>query len=112
GKLEIGEIGPTLADLLQDQNNPESLRAEALNALHRLADSRTKSSVQTALTDSSPLVRAQAQRVLAEADPPAALRELSRALEGGAVVEKQFAFETLASMKSVESRQLLNEWFN
>lgn len=106
-KLGIKEVGPELAALVVDGEQPPQVRSQALMALDQLADARRAEMVERALTDGEPKLRAAAQRVLARLDPERAVSAFDEILKRGSIVERQAAFATLAEMKRAQSDALL-----
>jgi quinoprotein glucose dehydrogenase len=111
--LGIKEIGPALYDLLADTKRPVQVRVDTLLALRTLNDTRLEKALKLALGDSEPRLRAEGRRVLAGRWPAEGLTALARALEEGATVEKQLAFETLGEMKgNKDAAALLEKWLD
>lgn len=106
-KLGIKEVGPTLAALAADGKQPSQVRAQAIEALERLADPRLKDVVEQALADNMPQVRAAAARALSQLDPARGIGVFDRVLREGEVVERQAALAALAEMKRAEADDLL-----
>jgi quinoprotein glucose dehydrogenase len=106
-KLGIKEVGPLLFEMAADVKRPAATRIETLRALETLKDARLEKARGLALKDTDPRVRAEGRRLLAKADPAAALPLLREALERGATVESQGAYATLAEMKGEEVDGLL-----
>jgi len=68
--------------------------------------------MKLALADDDPRLRAEGRRVLAKLDPVKALPELEKALEGGALAERQAAFATLGKMERREADRVLASWLD
>jgi quinoprotein glucose dehydrogenase len=112
-KLGIKEIGPALYDLVTATNRPVEVRVESLRALASLKDERLDKAVKMSLNDGAPRLRAEGRRVLAKTKPAEALTALAKALETGADVEKQLAFDVLGELKgNAEAGRLLDGWFD
>jgi quinoprotein glucose dehydrogenase len=111
-KLGVREVGPVLLALLSDTNQPAQTRVEALAALSQLQDSHAPEAIETALTDSDPLVRIAGRRALVRVQPEAALAELTEALESGEIIEKQSALTLLGEIKGAASAVILIDWLD
>jgi quinoprotein glucose dehydrogenase len=110
--LGIKEVGPALARLAADVRATSASRVGALEALDKLNDSRIAAARDLALHDADPRVRVEGRRLLAKADPDAALAELARVLLKGEVVERQGAFAVLEGMKAPGAGPLLEAWLD
>jgi quinoprotein glucose dehydrogenase len=106
-KLGIKEVGPVLFDLAVDVKRPTTTRIETLRALDTLKDARLEKARGLALKDTDPRLRAEGRRLLAKANPSAALPLLREALERGETAERQGAYLALAEMKGPEADALL-----
>jgi quinoprotein glucose dehydrogenase len=105
--LGVKEVGPVLRDLVSDPKQSPQARVEALRALETLKLPILEKAMELALKDEQPRVRNEGRRLLAKANPDAALPELQHASEEGEMVEKQGAFRTLGNMKSPASSAVL-----
>ena len=111
-KLGIKEIGPTLFALFADKTQPAGTRVETLRALAALKDERVSKAVELALADAEPTVRSEGRRILAASKPDEALPSLEAALEKGALVEQQQAFDVLATMKGAKPTAIIAAWLD
>jgi quinoprotein glucose dehydrogenase len=108
--LGIKEVGPVLMELAADTTRPPQVRVDTLRALETLQDSNLNKAREMALKDKEPRVRDEGRRLLARANPAEGLRELTRALEEGEVIERQGAFRTLGDLKADGVDALLARW--
>jgi quinoprotein glucose dehydrogenase len=106
-KLGIKEVGPALFEIAADTKRPAATRIETLRALETLKDSRLEKARELALKDGDPRLRAEGRRLLARANPAAALPLLREALEKGETVERQGAYAVLGGMKDAEADTVL-----
>ena len=112
-QLGIKEIGPTLFEMVADAKRPAQVRVDTLMALAALKDERLDKALKLALADAEPRLRGEARRVLAQKQPRGGLASLAAALDKGATVEKQLAFEVLGEMKGNQAAQaLLGKWLD
>jgi quinoprotein glucose dehydrogenase len=108
-KLGIREVAPILFDLVADVKQQPAARIEAIRSLEALKDGRLEKATRLALADADALVRTEGRRLLARADPTGAIPVLARALEDGAVADRQGAFAILADVKGAAADDLLAE---
>jgi quinoprotein glucose dehydrogenase len=111
-KLGIKEIGPVLFDLVADQKSPVQVRVETLRALVTLKDQRLARAIELALGDADAMLRTEGRRLLARRDPGRAVGLLEKALEKGAVVERQGALAALAEIKKPAADAVLSRWLD
>ena len=95
----IKNIGPALFALLKNKKQSGESRAAVLSALLRLKDQQLEKALKIALVDSDPILRIQGRKVLATLRPKEAVKELSRAISNGKLLEQQAALDLLANMK-------------
>ncbi len=108
--LGIKEVGPVLMELAADTTRPPQVRVDTLRALETLQDPNLNKAREMALQDKEPRVRDEGRRLLARANPAEGLRELTRALEEGEIIERQGAFRTLGDLKADGVDALLARW--
>src|SRR5207248_6914990 len=85
-RLGVKEVVPTLRRLLADGKLPSAVRVEALRALDGFLDREgLRQAAESALRDEQPALRLEGRRVLAKADPGAALGLLEKVLRDGDV---------------------------
>jgi quinoprotein glucose dehydrogenase len=109
-RFGIKEVGPVLAQLVGDEKQEATVRAEAILALEALRDARLDRAITQALASADPLVRNAARAVLVKRDPAAVVRQVSQVLADGPTVEKQAAFALLGQAKHPEAEKILTEW--
>jgi quinoprotein glucose dehydrogenase len=97
--LGIKEVGPALFEMASDTKRPAAIRVEMLQALEALKDARLEKATALALADGQPRVRAEGRRLLAKSKPAEALASLTKALQGGELIEKQSALAVLGELK-------------
>lgn len=103
----LPEAGPALLELFADAKQPAKVRADAIHGLGKLKAVETPGAIQSALTDSEPLVRAAARTALASIDPEAAVAPLQVALSAETTIERQEAAAALATIESDTAMQVL-----
>ncbi|HEX5269684.1 MAG TPA: PVC-type heme-binding CxxCH protein, partial [Gemmataceae bacterium] len=108
GRLGIKEVAPQMLALASDTKRPSGTRVAALQALAVFGDEHTGRAARMALDDADPRVRAEGRRLLAKADPSAAVESLSRALESGTLIEKQSALAVLGELTAPAADALLD----
>lgn len=106
------EVGPLLLDLLKDTTQTAASRCESLRALDALKDTRLADGMKLALADSEPRVRVEGRRVLAKLRPDEAVAELAKALESGAMVEKQGALVVLGELAGDRADGMVGDWLD
>ncbi len=111
-RLGITEVGPALAAVVRDPQRAAGDRAEALAALEKLKDPGITKAVEVALADSEPVVRAEAQRLLAKSKPEDALRLFETLLADGSLVERQGALSALGEIPGTKADALLSNWMD
>ncbi|QDU38833.1 Quinoprotein glucose dehydrogenase B precursor [Maioricimonas rarisocia] len=108
----ITEVGPELRRLVEADDNPGPVRAEALAALGALGDDQLSQIVQTSLEDEHAAVRIEARRLLAKEDPQAGVTALQQALSEGTTDERQAAIDTLAALDHEAASGVLLDWMD
>jgi quinoprotein glucose dehydrogenase len=111
-KLGVKELGPLLLDLVKDSKAQVTTRREALKALERLKDERLNEALQAALDCAEPRLRAEGRRLLAKAQPAAALASLKKALDEGTVIEQQGVLEVLGELQGPAADDVLTAWLD
>ena len=114
----VGLIGPmkldvsdtTLGDWVGDTKKAVTIRVAALRVLVDRKSKLVSTSVNTALKDSSPVLKAEARDVLVSTDPMKAVTLLGDVLESKQAVtlERQRALAALAKVKAPEAGKLLD----
>lgn len=105
----IQEVGPTLAAMLGDKQQPAAARADALLALAALKDSQLDRAVEASLADEQAAVRAAAREVLFARRPEAGLQALGKAALGGELIERQRALQLLAESRLVGTNEIISQ---
>jgi quinoprotein glucose dehydrogenase len=111
-KLGVTEVGPVLLGLLENPGSPINVRVEALKALHSLKNKDADAATSIALKDSSPVLKAAGQRVLAKRDQIEAVNLFSQVFANGSIIEQQSACAVLAEMKTPEADEILSQQLN
>ncbi len=93
-KLGVAEVGPLLAGLVADEQQPDATRADALVALQELKAKELPAAVDVALKSQAVRLKA-AGRVTKAAGDPAALATVAT---DGTVAERQLALHALATL--------------
>jgi quinoprotein glucose dehydrogenase len=109
GRLGIKEVAPQMLALASDTKRAPGSRVAALQALAVFRDDNTTRATRMALDDADPRVRAEGRRLLAKADPTAAVASLEKALADGTLVEKQSALAVLGEMTGPGADALLEK---
>jgi quinoprotein glucose dehydrogenase len=112
GRLGIKEIAPKLFELLADTHAAAGSRAQALEALDSLDDSKLSRAVSVALKDAEPRVRNAGRRVLAKRQPTTASAELQAALDKGQITEQQTALRLLGELPGTAADTILSLYFD
>lgn len=97
-ELGIEEVAPVLVSLVEDKEQSEQTRADALTALVRVQQDALEM-VTAAIHSESPLLRATGRHILAEKSPEKAAAELAEGVASENLIERQRAFATLAKFK-------------
>lgn len=105
--LKINEIIPELVASLKNNSLDGKFRADSLKALTSLKAPEIKSLTETALNDSSDLVRAEAIRVYSKLEPTYAENTADTILKKGSLKEQQALIGILGESKSPLSKSKL-----
>ena len=105
--LKIDEIIPELIASLKNNSLEGKFRADSLKALTSLKAPEIKSLAETALIDSSDLVRAEAIRVYSKLEPTYANNTADTILKKGSLKEQQALIGILGESKSPLSKSKL-----
>jgi quinoprotein glucose dehydrogenase len=105
--LKIDEIIPELIASLKNNSLDGKFRADSLKALTSLKAPEIKSLTETALTDSSDLVRAEAIRIYSKIEPTYAEKTADTILKKGSLKEQQALIGILGESKSTLSKSKL-----
>ncbi len=105
--LGIKEAGDPLVALATDRDQSDRTRSAALKALDQLGDPRRVDTARRAGSMSGSRTRTEALRILAAADPDAAIPMVQDRIDRGPIAERQGAIATLASMRGDAARQVL-----
>ncbi len=114
-KLNVTDVGPLMATLINDPKQSTTVRVEALYALDALKAKELTEATTTALASDQPKLRAAARIVNAKSNPAAAMKELPELLNAAtaSIEEKQAALEALGSLKeSKEADGAIAEWLD
>jgi quinoprotein glucose dehydrogenase len=111
-ELNIKAAGPQLIALATDREQTDVTRSIALAALDRLGDPGRIDAASRSLALPGPRSRVEALRMLAKADPAAAIAPLQDRLEHGSAAERQGAIAILTAMPGERARQLLAGWID
>lgn len=111
-KLGVDEVEMILFDMVQKPGHDTRARAKALAALEQMKSGQLEAAMQAALQDDEPLVRSEAQRVLAKRHPEQALPVLKKVLASGSPPERQQAFLTLARLPEKEIDTIFASWLD
>ena len=106
--LKINEIIPELTTSLKNNSLDGKFRADSLKALNSLKAPDLKSLAETALADSSDLVRAEAIHVYSKLEPSYAEKMADTILRKGSLKEQQALIGILGETKSPSSITKLN----
>ncbi len=107
GALGLPEASPLLARLARDDDYNPSQRAEAIEALARLAAESHVETLTAAVSDRHLEVRTAALAALAHHLPKLATPHLLKAAQNGEVTEQQTAIEGLGAVSSPEAIDML-----
>lgn len=108
GALGLPEASPLLARLARDDNFNPAQRAEAIEALARLAAESHVDTLTAVVSDRHLEVRTAALAALARHLPNIATPYLLKAAQSGEVTERQTAIEGLGSIDSPQAVDLLS----
>jgi quinoprotein glucose dehydrogenase len=112
GPLKLDVSNGMLDDWVADGGKAVSIRVAALRVLADRKSPSLRKSVNAAIEDSPPLLRAEARDVLAATDPAVAADLLSGVLidTNAPTVERQRAIAALARIKTANARRSLDAW--
>lgn len=110
GQYGIRDVEPFLVEIAKDAVNAGSERVAALNALETLMSAQLRPLVETSLTDADSIVRAEARRLLIGIDVERAVKLLAETMQGDSVFEQQAAIHVLATVKSSDADNVLDQW--
>ncbi len=106
-KYGITEVGPELAKLLGDPQQPSKVRVESLKALGVLKSGELPSAVDQGLKDTDAAIRSESRRLLADSDPDRAVKEFATVLGTGTPAEQQSAVRVLGGLPSDAAEAVL-----
>ena len=113
GALEVKAAAPVLLAQLKADASPQ-VRLASLRALQALKAGSMDELMQTALADKDPAVRRAALGILPGLAMSAAAKaqHVEALIKTGSLPEQQGAFEILGTLKTAESRKLLNAYLD
>jgi quinoprotein glucose dehydrogenase len=113
-KYTLQDAGTELLRLVQDDQQPGEVRAEALAALHAIGSPDTAAATERALASKDSQPRLAAYRVLAATAPERAAKVIDDVLgnDDASVEERQQAIAILASSAHDATNETLLEWLN
>jgi quinoprotein glucose dehydrogenase len=112
GSLGIREAAAPLAALATDRDQFDRTRAVALKALDQLGDPLRVDAARRAAALPGARTRTEALRVLAQADPDAAIPLVQERLEQGSTAERQGAIAVLGSIPGTAASRTLLGWLD
>ncbi len=112
GSLGIHEAAAPLAALVTERGQTDRTRAAALKALDQLGDPLRIDAARRAAALPGSRTRTEALRVLARADPDAAIPLVQDRLERGSTAERQGAIAVLASIPGAAACRTLLGWLD
>ncbi len=107
GALNIKEAAAELVKLATDRDLPDRTRSTALKALETLGDPRRVDAARRAAALPGSSSRAEALRILADADPAAATPLVLERIERGSRSDRQGAIAALAAMPGEAPRKAI-----
>jgi quinoprotein glucose dehydrogenase len=105
--LGIKDVGDALVAMATDRDQTDRSRSSALKALDQLGDPRRADAARRAGALSGTRTRTEALRILASADPDAAIPIIQERIDKGPMAERQGAIAALASVRGDAARQAL-----
>ncbi|MGP0062426.1 MAG: PVC-type heme-binding CxxCH protein [Isosphaeraceae bacterium] len=105
--LGIKDVGDALVAMATDRNQTDRSRSAALKALDQLGDPRRVEAARRAGSMSGARTRTEALRILAAADPDAAIPIIQERIDKGPMAERQGAIAAMASMQGDAARQAM-----
>jgi quinoprotein glucose dehydrogenase len=112
GKLGIQEAAAPLAALATNGDQTDRTRAAALEALDQLGNPLRVDAARRAANLSGSRTRTEALRVLAKAEPAAAISQVQERIAHGTNAERQGAIAVLASIPGDGACQALHGWLD
>jgi len=100
------------AEWVADQARPAGARVAALDLLARHKNADLTVSLDKALASDQPLLRIEAMRIIAEQDPPRAMKLITQLLDTGTTIEKQSAFRLLGTLRTPDAIPELDHWLD
>src|SRR6185437_1024728 len=100
------------AEWVADQARPAGARVAALDLLARHKNADLTVSLDKALASDQPLLRIEAMRIIAEQDPPRAMKLITQLLDTGTTIEKQSAFRLLGTLRTPDAIPELEHWLD
>lgn len=107
----INDVAPQLENILQDENQPESIRVAAVRAFAKLSDD-PEDVIAKAAASPSEAVRTAALEINARQSPMAALPAIRETLRSGSVKSQQTAVRLLGEMQLAAASKLLEQTFD
>jgi len=112
GLLNIPGVETKYLEWITDDTRTTAIRLEAIRVLANRENAKRDEAIKSALATQEPRLRAEAARMLTKIDPPRALDELTKALQGESVIERQRALATLGMMDHPAVDRILTEWLD
>ena len=107
--LKLENVAARLRDLVVDRENPDKLRRLALIGFVALNQQESEVLLKRLITDKTPLVRAEAVKQLAGIAPEKATGALEKGIQSEVAIERQMAWDTLASVELPEANALIEQ---
>ena len=105
--LGIKDVGDAPVAMATDRNQTDRSRSAALKALDQLGDPRRVEAARRAGSLSGARTRTGVLRILAAADPDAAIPIIQERIDKGPMAERQGAIAAMASMQGDAARQAM-----
>ena len=105
--LGINDVGDALVAMATDRDQTDRSRSAALKALDQLGDPRRVDAARRAGALTGTRTRTEALRILASADPDAAIPIIQERIDRGPMAERQGAIAALGSMQGQAAGEAL-----
>ncbi len=106
-QLNIGNAGPTLANLLADEHQKADTRIAALQGLEAIKATEFEEGLWNSLISNEAKLRNAGRAILAKSKPGEVIEQIAKVLKGTDLVEQQGVFPILMTINTKEADDLL-----
>jgi quinoprotein glucose dehydrogenase len=109
-ELGVEDAFIPLCAVVSSDSQPEDVRVRALAAFGKASDATVHRAIDIGVKSPTPSVRSAARKLWADKFPAQVVDRLSDTVNAGTVEERQSALDTLASIKTSASIDVIRDW--